>query len=130
MAQVEARAPRERSRSLLGSSSSRLRRSDDFSSQEESAADVDGRLVSVVRALSPEAIQVNRKIVLGENDTEGLLTVSLDAGDNRSASRAVSPSCHETSGVESRSRKRNETRRRRSSKDTLLLSLQSWKWTR
>ena len=47
MAQVEARAPRECSRSPLGSSFSRLRKSDDFSSQEELVGDIDGRLVSV-----------------------------------------------------------------------------------
>ena len=91
-------------------------------------ADVDGRLVSVVRALSPGATQANRKIILGENDTEGLLTVSLDVGDNRSASRAVSPSL-ETSGAGHALARGNETRRRRSSKDALILSLRSRKRT-
>ena len=97
MAQVEARAPRQRSRSPLDSSSSKLRRSDNFSSQEESLADGDGRLASVVPVLSPGAAQANQKIILGESEAGGLLTVSLDAGDNRSASRVVSPSRFETS---------------------------------
>ena len=59
--------------------------------QEESAADVGGRLASVVHTLSPRAVQVDRTFVLDENVKGGLLTVSLDTGNTRSASRAVSP---------------------------------------
>ena len=136
MAQVEARTPRERSRSHLDSSPSKMRRSDDFSSQEESLADRDGRLASVVRALSPRAAQANRKIILGEDEAGGLLTISLDTDDNHSASLAVPPSHFETSGAESRTRsrkrkreKKNKRRRRGSSNEALLLSLQGRKRT-
>ena len=113
MAQVEAWAPRECSKSPLGSSSSRLRRSDDFSSQEDSVADVDGRLASVVRTLSPGAAQASSKIVLGKDSTDGLLTISLGAGDERSASRAGSPVCLETSDVESCCRKRKRDKKKK-----------------
>ena len=57
LSQVEAQTPRERSLSPLGRSTSRLRRSGDFSSQEESLANDDGKLASVVRSLSPRAAQ-------------------------------------------------------------------------
>ena len=112
MVQVEARAPRECSRSPLGSSSSRLRRSDNFSSQEESVVDVDGRLVSVVCALSPGAAQASHKMVLGKDGTDGLPTISLGTGKDRLASRAGSPACLKPSGAESRSRKRKRDKKK------------------
>ena len=86
LAQVEARAPIEHSRSPLGSSPSRLRRSKDFSSQEESVVDTDGRLASMVHALSPGVVQASRKIIFGKDSTDGLLTTSLGMGKDRSAS--------------------------------------------
>ena len=97
LSQVEAQTPRERSRSPLGRSTSRLRRSDDFSSQEESLANDDGKLASVVHELSPRAVQASHKIILPQDGTNGLLTISLGTGKDGLAGQIDLPSSHTTS---------------------------------
>ena len=90
LAQVEARAPRERSMSPLYSSASN-ERSEDFSSQEESLAGTEGRMASVVHALSPGTVQVNRKIALSKDGDNDILTIHLSVGEEPSSSQTTSP---------------------------------------
>ena len=65
----------------------------------------DGRMALVVHMLSPGAAQASRKIILGKDGTDGLLTISLGTGKDSLASQTDLPSSHVTSDAESRSRK-------------------------
>ena len=73
----------------------------------------DGTLASAVRALSPGVVQVSHKIVLGKDDADDVLTISLVMGKDCSVSRAGSPAPLATAGTESRSRKRKREKKKK-----------------
>ena len=113
LAQVEARAPRECSRSPQYSFSSKERRSEDFSSQEDCVANTKVKVVSVVRALSPGATRTDRQIVLEKDGSDDVLTIYLGAGEAPAASRSVYPRPPVAVTEESCSRKRKREKKKK-----------------
>ena len=87
LAQVEVKASRERSRSPLYGFSSKERRSEEFSSQEDFVADAVVKVASVVHTLPPGAVQAERHIVLEKDGNNDILTIHLGAGEDALASR-------------------------------------------
>ena len=118
-AQVEARAPREHSRSLLYSFSSKERRSEESSSQEDSVADAVVKVASVVRALPQGVAQSDRHIVLEKNGDDDVLTICLERGEGPSASRSASPGPLVASTEESHSRKRKQEKKKKKKRKQL-----------
>ena len=72
--------------------------------------DFAGKVASVVHVPPPGAGHTGRSIALAESIEGGGLTISLDVGGVRSASRAASASRSIDSGDESRSRKRKRNK--------------------
>ena len=86
---------------------------EDFASQEESGTNFAGKVASVVHVLSSGAGHAVRSIAVAESIEGGGLTISLEVGDVRSASRATSTSRSVDTGEETRSRKRKQNKRKR-----------------
>ena len=99
---MEAKAPREHSRSPLHDFSPKERTIDEFSSQEDSAV---VKVALVVWVLPPGAAQADCHIVL-EKDGDDVLTIHLEVGESASANRSISTGFLVASTEKSRSRKR------------------------
>ena len=121
LSQMEAKVPREPSRSPLHDPAPTEGRIDEFSSQEDSAANDTVKVASVIRVLSPGVAQADHQIMLNQQGGD-ILTVHLGAAESTPACRSISTdSVAERSHVLGRESKRR--RRRRRGDDATLLRL-------